>query len=83
VIVTLPEVTPVSQAAALQDDLRRAKHRALGLGAQQEHCRHRHHRPAATERIAHGLAQRTFVLPWLPLEPVGVAALGALVAPGA
>ncbi len=25
IIVTLPEVTPVSQAAALQDDLRRAK----------------------------------------------------------
>ena len=25
IIVTLPEVTPVSQAAALQDDLRRAR----------------------------------------------------------
>ena len=32
-----------------------------------------------TERIAGGLAKRTFVLPWLPLAPVGVAALGALV----
>ena len=30
-------------------------------------------------RIAQGLAKRTFVLPWLPQSPVGVAALGALV----
>lgn len=32
-----------------------------------------------TERIAGGLAKRTFVLPWLPESPVGVAALGELV----
>jgi arsenite-transporting ATPase len=34
-----------------------------------------------TERIASGLARRTFVLPWLAQAPVGVAALGALVTP--
>ena len=31
-----------------------------------------------TERIAAGLAQRTYALPWLPEAPVGVAALAAL-----
>jgi arsenite-transporting ATPase len=88
-IVTLPEVTPVSQAAALQDDLRRAKIepwawvinksiaatgtsdpllKARLVGEMQQ-----------TERIANGLAKRTFVLPWLPEPPVGVEALAALV----
>ena len=89
VIVTLPEATPVSQAAALQDDLRRAQIEpwawvinksiaATGttdplLKARLAGERHQ------TERIANGLAQRTFVLPWLPEPPVGVDALGALV----
>ncbi|AYM98788.1 arsenical pump-driving ATPase [Acidovorax sp. 1608163] len=89
VIVTLPEVTPVSQAAALQDDLRRARIepwawvinksvaatgtsdpllQARLVGEQQQ-----------AARIANGLAQRTYVLPWLAQPPVGVAALGALV----
>jgi arsenite-transporting ATPase len=87
-LVTLPETTPVTQAAALQDDLRRAHiepwawviNKSLAatgtvdpllqarlVGEQQQ-----------TERIAQGLAQRTYALPWLPEAPVGVAALGAL-----
>ena len=90
IIVTLPEVTPVSQAAALQEDLRRAKiepyawviNKSLAasgttdpllvarLGGER----------AQLARIASGLAKRTFVLPWLPQSPVGVQALGALVA---
>lgn len=90
IIVTLPEVTPVSQAAALQEDLRRAKiepyawviNKSLAasgttdpllvarLGGER----------AQLARIANGLATRTFVLPWLPQSPVGVQALGALVA---
>jgi len=90
VIVTLPEVTPVSQAAALQDDLRRAHIepwawvinksvaatgtsdpllQARLVGEQQQ-----------SARIARGLAQRTYVLPWLATPPVGVAALGQLAA---
>lgn len=90
VIVTLPEVTPVSQAAALQDDLRRAHIepwawvinksvaatgtsdpllQARLVGEQQQ-----------AARIASGLAQRTYVLPWLAQPPVGVEALGRLVA---
>lgn len=90
IIVTLPEVTPVSQAAALQEDLRRAKiepyawviNKSLAasgttdpllvarLGGERSQL----------ARIANGLATRTFVLPWLPQSPVGVQALGALVA---
>jgi arsenite-transporting ATPase len=87
-LVTLPETTPVTQAAALQDDLRRAHiepwawviNKSLAatgtvdpllqarlVGEQQQ-----------TERIAQGLAQRTYALPWLAEAPVGVAALGAL-----
>jgi arsenite-transporting ATPase len=93
VIVTLPEVTPVSQAAALQDDLRRAKIEPWAWVINKSIAATGTTDPLLqarlagelrqSERIAHGLAQRTFVLPWLPLAPVGVAALGALVAPGA
>ena len=94
VIVTLPETTPVSQAAALQEDLRRAKiepfawvvNRSLSAaGARDpllaakltgERCQ--------LERIAAGLAQRVFVVPWVAAPPVGAAALGTLagVTPG-
>ena len=89
IIVTLPEVTPVSQAAALQDDLRRAKiepwawvinKSVAATGTTDPLLQARlagEHRQ--TERIAQGLARRTFVLPWLPEPPVGVRALGALV----
>ena len=85
ILVTLPEVTPVSQAAALQDDLRRAEIEpwawvvnkslaAAGTGDPLLQAR------VAVEqrqirRIADGLAARICVLPWLPAPPVGVAAL--------
>jgi arsenite-transporting ATPase len=89
IIVTLPEVTPVSQAAALQDDLRRAKiepwawviNKSIAASGTTDpllQARLQGER-RQTERIAGGLAKRTFVLPWLPEPPVGVAALGALV----
>jgi len=88
IIVTLPEVTPVSQAAALQDDLRRAKIEpwawvinksiaATGTTDPLLRARLAGER-RQTERIASGLAKRTFVLPWLPEPPVGVEALGRL-----
>ena len=90
ILVTLPEVTPVSQAAALQEDLRRAKiepwawvinKSIAATGTTDPLLQARlagEHRQTA--RIAKGLARRTFVLPWLPEPPVGVAALGALAA---
>jgi arsenite/tail-anchored protein-transporting ATPase len=88
-IVTLPEVTPVSQAAALQEDLRRASIEpwawvinksiaATGTTDPLLQARLAGER-RQTGRIASGLAQRTFVLPWLPQAPVGVQALAALV----
>ena len=90
-IVTLPEATPVSQAAALQDDLRRARiepwawviNKSLAAtGTRDPLLRARlAGEQRQVERIAQGLAQRTFVLPWLPQAPVGVAALGGLVNP--
>jgi arsenite-transporting ATPase len=92
IIVTLPEVTPVSQAAALQDDLKRAQiepwawvinKSIAATGTTDPLLQARlagEHRQ--TQRIANGLAKRTFVLPWLPEPPVGVAALGALVRSG-
>jgi arsenite-transporting ATPase len=88
ILVTLPEATPVSQAAALQEDLRRAKiepwawvinKSIAATGTTDPLLQARlagEHRQTA--RIANGLARRTFVLPWLPEPPVGVAALGAL-----
>ncbi len=93
VIVTLPEVTPVSQASALQDDLRRAKiepyawviNRSLAAsGTSDPLLRSRlDGERRQVSRIARGLAKRTFVVPWLPQSPVGVESLGALTAPSA
>ena len=92
ILVTLPEVTPVSQAAALQEDLRRAKiepwawvinKSIAATGTTDPLLQARlagEHRQTA--RIASGLARRTFVLPWLPEPPVGVSALGALAGSG-
>jgi arsenite-transporting ATPase len=89
IIVTLPEVTPVSQASALQDDLRRAKiepyawiiNKSLAAsGTTDPLLRSRlDGERRQVSRIAQGLAQRTFVVPWLPKSPVGIEALGALV----
>ena len=47
VLVTLPEITPVSEAAALQDDLQASRNRALCVGDQQKPARGGHARPAA------------------------------------
>ncbi|WP_439114588.1 arsenical pump-driving ATPase [Hydrogenophaga sp.] len=89
IIVTLPEVTPVSQAAALQDDLRRAKIEPWAWVINKSMAATGTADPLLqarlagevrqSERIATGLAKRTFVLPWLPEPPVGVQALARLV----
>jgi arsenite/tail-anchored protein-transporting ATPase len=92
IIVALPEVTPVSQAAALQDDLRRAQIEPWAWVINKSMAATGTTDPLLqtrlagevrqTERIANGLAQRTFVLPWLTQAPVGVQALAALTAAG-
>ncbi|MBA4264585.1 MAG: arsenical pump-driving ATPase, partial [Comamonadaceae bacterium] len=88
IIVTLPETTPVTQAAALQDDLRRARIEPWAWVINKSIAATGTTDPLLqallqgeirqTERIAGGLAKRTFVLPWLPEPPVGVEALGRL-----
>ncbi|AOF84136.1 arsenical pump-driving ATPase [Hydrogenophaga sp. RAC07] len=93
VIVTLPEITPVTQAAALQDDLRRAHiepwawviNKSIAASGTTDPLLQARlvGEVQQTQRIAEGLAKRTFVLPWLAQPPVGVEALGALVAPTA
>lgn len=90
-VVTLPEVTPVSQAAALQEDLRRAKiepyawilNRSLAVSGTKDPillARVESERRQAA-RIAQGLSRRTFVVPWLATPPVGVQALESLTTP--
>ena len=89
VLVTLPEVTPVSQAAALQEDLRRARIEPYAwvinksVLAAGTHDRLLAARLAGErqqiERIGAGLSQRVFTLPWLVRAPIGVEALSALV----
>jgi arsenite-transporting ATPase len=89
ILVTLPEVTPVSQAAALQADLRRAgiepyawvlNKSVLAAGTQDPVLAARlAGERKQLERLAAGLARRIFVLPWLTLPPIGVAELSKLV----
>jgi arsenite-transporting ATPase len=89
ILVTLPEVTPVSQASALQDDLRRAKIEpyawvinksieAAGTTDPLLSARLSGERKQL-ERIAAGLSQQTFVVPWLATPPIGLKELGKLV----
>lgn len=91
ILVTLPEVTPVSQAAALQEDLRRAQVEPYAWVLNRSLLAAGTHDPLLqarlageqrqVERVAGGLARRLFAVPWRPEPPVGLAALGALVAP--
>jgi arsenite-transporting ATPase len=89
ILVTLPETTPVSQAQALQEDLRRAEIEPFAwvinksvwaagttdplLGSRLTGERKQ------MERIANGLATRTFVVPWKESPPIGYAGLAGLV----
>ena len=85
ILVTLPETTPVSQAAALQDDLRRAHIEPYAWVVNKSILAAGTHDPLLKarlqgerqqmERISQGLSQRTVTLPWSPEPPVGVAGL--------
>lgn len=89
VLVTLPEVTPVSQAAALQDDLRRAgvepyawvmNKSVLAAGTKDALLAARlAGERKQLDRIVSGLARRLFILPWLTRPPIGSAELSKLV----
>lgn len=90
ILVALPEVTPVSQAAALQDDLRRAgiepyawvlNKSVLAAGTTDRLLAARlAGERKQMDRMAGGLAKRVFILPWLIRPPVGVVELSRLVA---
>ncbi len=89
ILVTLPEVTPVSQAAALQDDLRRAHIEPYAWVLNKSMLVSGTHDPLLAARMqgerqqmarmADGLAKRMFAVPWLSVPPVGVHELSALV----
>lgn len=89
ILVTLPEVTPVSQAAALQDDLRRAgiepyawvlNKSVLAAGTSDPLLAARlAGERKQIERMAAGLARRIFTLPWLTCPPIGFVELSKLV----
>ncbi|MDR6539016.1 arsenical pump-driving ATPase [Variovorax soli] len=89
ILVTLPEVTPVSQAAALQEDLRRASiepyawvlnKSVLAAGTRDPLLAARlAGERKQMERIAAGLAKHVFTLPWLTVPPIGFTELSKLV----
>ncbi len=87
-LVTLPEATPVHEAAALQEDLRRAhiephawviNQSLLGCGScdpllqRREQTEHRYIREVVEKQ-----AKRTAWLPWQAEEPIGPDALARL-----
>jgi arsenite-transporting ATPase len=88
ILVTLPEVTPVSQAAALQEDLRRAHiepyawvlNRSMWAAHTQDPllAARVQGEVRQIERIDKGLAKRWFSIPFQATPPVGVQALQAI-----
>ena len=89
ILVTLPEVTPVSQAAALQEDLRRANIEPYAWVLNKSVLAAGTHDPLLAARLAgerkqmarmsSGLAQRLFTVPWLTRPPIGFVELSKLV----
>lgn len=89
ILVTLPETTPVSEAAALQEDLRRARiepygwviNRAMAASGTQHPLLLRRIAGEARQiaRVQDGLARRAYLLPFSSAPLIGIAALGKLV----
>lgn len=89
ILVSLPETTPVSEAAALQEDLRRAHiepyawviNRSLVGSGTHEPLLVRRLSSERTQiaRVRQGLARRLYMLPWQASPPEGLTALAGLV----
>jgi arsenite-transporting ATPase len=89
IVVTLPETTPVSQAQALQEDLRRAQiepfawvinKSVLAAGTQDPLLAARlGSEQAQMDRVANSLSKQTYLVPWRVKAPIGLAELAALV----
>ena len=90
ILVTLPETTPVLQAEALQQDLRRAHIEPFAWVINKSILAAGTHDPLLQARligeakqmgrVENDLAKKAYVLPWLAQPPVGVESLGKLVA---
>jgi len=90
-LVTLPEATPVHEAAALQADLRRAGIEPFAWVINQSFALSASADPLLRERalreqayfveVAQTLSARTTALPWFSLEPVGLGPLSQLFSP--
>lgn len=90
-LVTLPEATPVHEAAALQEDLRRAKIEPFAWVINQSLVNADTTEPLLKARgvgevrfineVAERFASRTALVPWLAEEPVGLRTLQQLVQP--
>lgn len=89
ILVTLPEVTPVSQAAALQEDLRRANiepyawvlNKSVSAAGTTDPllAARSAGEGKQVERMSAGLARRMFTVPWLTRPPIGFTELSQLV----
>jgi arsenite-transporting ATPase len=89
ILVTLPETTPVSQAQALQEDLRRANiepfawvinKSILAAGATDPLLAARMHGEVQQmNRVEAGLSSNTYVVPWRISPPVGLKELALMV----
>lgn len=87
-LVTLPEATPVHEAAALQDDLRRAGIEPFGWAINQSLLHSDTKDPVLQQRraaeiaylqeVANRHANRVACIPWQAEEPVGPVALAKL-----
>ncbi|POR47572.1 arsenical pump-driving ATPase [Bosea psychrotolerans] len=87
-LVTLAETTPVSQASALQEDLRRANiepyawiinKSLLAAGTRDSLLQQRLvGERRQIERVREAMAKRLFFVPWQASPPIGVPALQAL-----
>lgn len=87
-IVTLPEATPVHEAERLQSDLGRAgitpyawviNQSLLASGTTHPLLRQRGgYETLYVQRVATDLSQRTALIPWLPVAPVGPEGLAQL-----
>ena len=85
-VVTLPEATPVHEAAYLQEDLRRAQIEPCAWVVNQSFANSASSDPLLAARarneiphiaeVAETLSHRTVMVPWVPEEPVGLDRLG-------
>jgi arsenite-transporting ATPase len=88
-LVTLPEATPVHEAAQLQEDLLRAGIRPFAWVINQSLTplpvtdpvllARQHHEGVYIREVVQQLAPRTAIVPWLVEAPVGAEALAAVV----